>query len=126
MNAAYVDTSALVALEFAEPGAEALAERLASLDARYASNLLEAELRAALRREERPLDSALLSWMDWVLPDRPLTAEIGEVQAAGYVRGADLWHLACALYLASDPGELVFITLDQRQAEVAGRLGFPS
>jgi hypothetical protein len=43
---------------------------------------------------------------------------------AGYVRGADCWHLATALYLAPDAGDLVFLTLDLRQRAVAKTLGF--
>lgn len=124
MSAAYVDTSALVALAFGEPAGRAMAERLAGFEARYASNLLEAELQAAFQREGVAPDLSLLSWIDWVLPDRPLSREIGHAQSVGYLRGADLWHVACALYLSPDPGELVFITLDDRQREAVGRLGF--
>ena len=62
--------------------------------------------------------------MSWIIPDRPLSPEIGRVLTAGYVRGADCWHLATALYLAEDPSELVFLTLDARQKDVALALGF--
>lgn len=51
-------------------------------------------------------------------------AEIARVPAAGYVRGADCWRLAAALYVAPEPGELSFVTLDARQREVAAALGF--
>lgn len=124
MTAAYVDTSALVAVAFDEPGGRALAARLESFDSRYSSNLLEAELRAVFLREGVAADSELLTWLDWVLPVRPLSREIGQAQAAGYVRGADLWHLACALYLAESPRDLAFVTLDARQGEAAAALGF--
>jgi predicted nucleic acid-binding protein len=124
LNVAYVDTSALVSLAFDERGGRDLAAGLESYDVLYASNLLEAELGAAFQREEVPVDAQLLSWIAWILPDRPLTAEIARVQAAGYLRGADLWHLACALYLSPDPAQVTFVTLDGRQGEVARRLGF--
>jgi len=42
------------------------------------------------------------------------------------LKGADLWHLACAVFLAANPRELVFLTLDQRQKTVAAKLGFLS
>jgi len=42
----------------------------------------------------------------------------------GDVRGADLWHLACALFLTSVPAQIGFLTLDQRQNELAAALGF--
>ena len=92
----------------------------------FASNLVEAELRAAAARERVELDADLLTWLDWVLPDRPLTDELTRVLSAGYLRGADAWHLACALYLAGDPADLPFLTLDGRQRVVARRLGFPA
>ncbi|MFV1980896.1 MAG: hypothetical protein ACC655_07065, partial [Rhodothermia bacterium] len=93
-------------------------------DELLSSNLLEAELRSAVLREDVPFEFNLLSWISWVLPDRPLGREMARVLEAGYVRGADLWHLACALYLVEDPPELSFATLDKRQAKVAGQLGF--
>jgi hypothetical protein len=77
-------------------------------------------------REEVPqLVVPLLLDVSWVLPRRPLTREIQQVAREEYVRGADLWHLACALFVAGDPGELTFATLDRRQAEVASAIGFP-
>ena len=51
--------------------------------------------------------------------------EVGQaVLDAGQLRGADAWHLACALYLSPEPRELEFLTLDGRQAAVAVALGF--
>ena len=88
MNAAYVDTSCLVAIAFAEPGYKTLASRLDRFDQLFASNLLEAELRAALRREKAPVDDALLRSLSWVWPDRALTAEIETVLDAGQLRGS--------------------------------------
>ena len=125
MTFAYVDSSCLVALAFDEPGARRLAARLQRFDRLFSSNLLEAELRSALAREG--VDGQIgdyLSWLTWVYPNRPLTPEYARITAAGYVRGADLWYLANALFLAPDPTDLSFLTLDDRQGEVARRLGF--
>ena len=124
MNAAYVDTSCLVAIAFAEPGYKAVASRLDRFDQLFASNLLEAELRAAFRLEKVRADDTLFGSLSWVFPDRALTAEIETVLNAGHVRGADAWHLACALYLSPDPRELAFLTMDRPQAKVADALGF--
>lgn len=124
MKGAYVDTSCLVAIAFAEAGAASVIRRLAPFDALYSSNLLEAELYAALQRERVSPDSTVLDRIGWVIPDRPLHVEITRVLQAGHVRGADCWHLASALYLAQDPGELSFLTLDTRQWSVARKLGF--
>jgi predicted nucleic acid-binding protein len=124
MKVAYVDTSALVAIVFGEPGATAMIRQLEAFDELFSSNLLEAELLASLAREQVPLDLDFLSWISWVLPDRPLTREYQHVLAAGYLRGADLWHVACAQYLAGDPSAVAFVTLDKQQRSVARKLGF--
>lgn len=124
MNLAYVDSSALVAVAFGERGASALARRLEKFDELVSSNLLEAELRAAFAREGARGADDLLSWITWVLPNRPLTREVEAVLDAGYLRGADLWHVACALYLAGRPDRISFISLDERQQDIARILGF--
>lgn len=124
MKAAYVDTSCLVAVAFAEAGSARLIRSLQSYEVLLSSNLLEAELRAAVRRENTALDpGGLLAAISWVHPDRPLTSEITTVLDRGYVRGADLWHLAVALFV--DPQrEIGFLTLDVRQREISNELGF--
>lgn len=126
MRVAYVDTSCLVAIAFGEAGGAAMAQKLARFEELFSSNLLEAELRASFVREHVEMDKAYLAQVTWVLPDRPLSAEIVRVLAAAHLRGADLWHVACALYLAGDPTRVSFLTLDARQAEVAGAIGFTS
>ena len=124
MKAAYVDTSCLVAIAFGESEATEVASRLREHDVLLSSNLLEAELRATLVHEAAEVDEALFSWIKWVLPDRPLSVEIIRVLRAGYLRGADLWHLATAMYVTPEPRDLTFLTLDRRQEEVAEELGF--
>ena len=123
MNLAYVDTSALVAIVFGKQGATATIRELDTLDELFLSNLSDAELKASLVREQVSFDLDFQSWISWVLPDRPFTAEFSRVLAAGYLRGADLWHLACALYLADDPKAISFVTLDKQQRAVARKLG---
>jgi predicted nucleic acid-binding protein len=126
LKAAYVDTSCLVAIAFGEDGAARLSRRLESFDELFTANLLEAELRATFAREAVPLDPTMLTWVTWVVPDRPLSREITQVLTAGYLRGADLWHLACALFLVESPREIAFVSLDARQSGVAAQLGFRS
>jgi uncharacterized protein with PIN domain len=125
MALAYVDTSCLVAIAFREAGFPALRRRLERFDELLASDLLEAELRAALLREGVTVEPELLRAVSWIVPHRPLQPEIARVLEAGYVRGADCWHVATALYLARNPATLNFVTLDERQGAVAARLGFP-
>ncbi len=124
MNIAYVDTSCLVAVAFGERGATAMARRLERFDVLVASDLLEAELRGAFLREGVEQEPEMLGAISWIVPDRPLHAEITRVLDTGYMRGADCWHLAAALYLAEDPAAISFLTLDERQAAVAKTLGF--
>lgn len=126
MNVAYVDTSCLVAIAFGEKGGRAMGRRLKEFDELVSANLLEAELLAAFRREGVAEAADLPVPVSWIIPDRPLSAEIARVLAAGYVRGADCWHLATALYLAETPADINFLSLDTRQMQVAAELGFGS
>ena len=124
MSVAYVDTSIVVALEFEEHGVVEHAERMGGFSDLHSSNLLEAEVRTAFARERRRFDPSILARIEWIFPSRPLSAEMATVLQAGYLRGADLWHVAVALYIAQDPAEMCFLTLDQRQRETAASLGF--
>ena len=126
MNIAYVDSSCLVAIALVQAEHQRVSGWLYDFDRLYSSNLLEAELRSAMARErvEEPADR-LLSAITWVHPARRLTPEYERILGRGYLRGADLWHLACALHLREATGELSFLSLDEAQVEVAGMLGFP-
>ena len=124
MSVAYVDSSVIVGIAFQDQGWAAIERRLAGFPDLRSSNLLEAEVRAAYDREGREFDSRVLSGIRWILPDRPLTIELRTAQEAGYLRGADLWHIATALYIAPSPGDISFVTLDDRQQTVAAALGF--
>jgi hypothetical protein len=124
VKAAYVDTSCLVGIALAEPGHESLGTSLDRFDQLSSSNLLEAEFRAALSRHGVADDGLITGGLSWILPDRPLSSEISTVLAVGQLRGAGLWHLACALYLSPDPRAITFATLDQRQSAVAAAIGF--
>lgn len=124
MAAAYVDSSCLVAIAFGEPGARKAAKAIRSHSPLLASNLVEAELRAALAREDAPVGPEVFEGISWVFPDRALTTELRRALDHGRLRGADLWHVACALYLDPTASELVFLTLDVPQQRLAAALGF--
>jgi len=124
VTVAYVDTSTIIAVAFGEPGSRELEVRLDGLRYLVSSNLLEAEVRATFARERMELPPGLLTGIDWVLPDRSLTPEIRAVLVAGRLKGADLWHVATALYASIAPEETHFLTEDRRQGEVARSLGF--
>ena len=124
MSVAYVDSSALISIAFAESRGGSSLANLLTFDRVIASNLLEAEVRSAFAREGLRFQLSPGLDIEWIFPDRPLTSEFARVLQAGYLRGADLWHVATALYVAVDPGEMFFVTLDGRQREVARTLGF--
>ena len=124
MSTAYADTSAMLTVAFGEPGAVEMAQRINNFDHLASANLLEAEMRSAFAREAQPFDEAILSIFQWIHPDRPLSQELETVLQSGYLRGADLWHMAVALYFFPDQGSITFLTLDNRQREVAAALGF--
>ena len=124
MSVTYVDSSALIAITLDEPGASGLARHLNACARLVSSNLLEAELRSTFAREHVDFREHVLAAIDRILPDRPPTGELTSVLEAGYLRGASLWHLATALYIAPQPDALSVATLDVRQASVATVLGF--
>jgi len=126
LSVAYVDSSCLVAVALKEPGFREVMVRLARFDQLFSSDLLEAELRSSLARErlgENP--GPLLTWVAWVRPSRRLTHEFRQILELSALKGADLWHLACALYMRPRFEDLAFLTLDGDQAEAARELGFP-
>lgn len=125
MKQAYVDTSWLVAIAFAEKGSEEATRLLRSDLQVVSSNLLEAELRSTFLREnveEGP--ERILEGIAWILPDRSLAPELGRIFENGLLRGADAWHIACALYLDPGASALAFFTRDAAQRRVARALGF--
>ena len=124
MSDAYIDSSVMVAIALNEPGSANLAIRIREFSRLISANLLEAELYSVLSREGIELNENIVSDIGWVHPNRSLRREIATALAAGYLRGADLWHMAVALYAARRPDELTFITLDNRQRSVAAALGF--
>ena len=124
VSRAYIDTSVIAAIALNEVGSNGHARRLGDFSQLFSSNLLEAEVRAALAREGRQFEAGFISGIEWVFPDRSLGPELAVALAAGYLRGADLWHIATALYAAPEPGEIAFVTLDNRQRAVASTLGF--
>lgn len=121
---AFLDSSAVVALFLGESAMERVSAALGPVRRAIATPLLEAEVRAVAARERMPADADLFWWLDWIAPTRSLEPEISRVLTAGLLRGADCWHLAVALSITPDPGQLIFLTLDERQRDVARTLGF--
>lgn len=121
---AFLDSSAVVALFLGEPAMERVSAALGPVRRALATPLLEAEVRAVAAREQMPADADMFWWLSWIAPTRSLEPEISRVLEAGLLRGADCWHLAVALSITPDPADLIFLTLDERQRDVARTLGF--
>ena len=125
MKRAYIDTSWLIRINFEDPDKK-LQRELKQYKRLFAAELLIAELFAFARREslEQELITEQLRAITFIIPDRSLKDEMERIIKIGYLRGADLWHLACACYLSPKPEELSFLSADDRQREVAETLGF--
>lgn len=129
MRTAYLDTSFFIAIVFGEPGTGRLQRILAAHERVLTSDLLLAESLAAAVREgiELELLRPALRTLTLVLPSRSLEDEMRQALELGRLRGADLWHVACALFVAGPARrDLAFLTRDAVQRTVARRLGFPT
>lgn len=126
MRAVYVDSSVVVALLLGESGFTKIRRALDQADELLSANLLEAEVYAAASREGIALRDASLFVKPITLltPDRSLFPELSKILSRQYCRGADAYHLACALYLDPEAADLAFCTADHRQKQVASELGF--
>lgn len=116
----------LAAIVFEERGSEVFRKKIEKCSLIVSSSLLEAEIKSAMWREALPLDAVapLLEAVTWVFPNRSLGPEIDRILALSYLRGADLYHLATALYLFPDPEKASFLSLDKAQHGAARTLGF--
>ena len=124
MPTAYVDSSAIVNVSFDEPGADETRRWLNEFDMLVSSSFLEAEVRVAFARERIVFDASILAGIEWLNPGQALTSELTLILSTQYLRTGDLWHVAVALYFFPEPGEITFLTLDNRQRAVAAALGF--
>lgn len=116
----------MISIALGEPYHRELSSRLSRLEGLFSSHLLEAEVRAAVAREGEKGGGVkgVLVWMNWVSPYRPLTPELRRVLDVGLLKGPDLWHVACALFMRRKFPDIRFITNDGRQGEIARSLGF--
>ena len=127
MSLGYVDSSSVLAIILGERRHERVERELRRFDVGVSNGLMEAKIRAALHREGFPETDpeGFPTVIEWIHPDRPLSLEISRALEAGHLKGADLLHVATALFArqATD-GALSFLTLDESQRRVAAELGF--
>jgi hypothetical protein len=124
LKAAYIDTSLLIGIKFQKPSSTIT--RAVKRYELFSSELLIAEVLAFGKRESISQEVLWGSFkgLSWIVPECSISEECKRVIQCGYARGADLWHLACACYLSPNADELTFLTLDERQRDLAIRIGF--
>jgi predicted nucleic acid-binding protein len=124
----YVDTSVLVCVFFTEnhPLVNHFSDTLNNADEVLSSSLLEAEFLSVIKREGLPLKESLtlLEPVSLIIPERSLLVELKHIFDLSYLRGADAYHLATALYLDPSAKNLSFLTADKEQQDAAQKLGF--
>lgn len=121
----YLDSSAFVKLVIPEDESRALAAYLRRWSVAVSATLLRTEaLRAAARHSARALRDTRLALRDvaFIELSRDVLDQAGIV-APTSVRSLDAIHLATAVSLGDDLGELV--TYDVRMAAAAGACGLP-
>ena len=125
MNLFYIDTSVIVSLLFEEHGHKEFRKILKTGRA-LSSYFIEAELYSVAKREGVALDIVrrFVEPLFLFTPSRPIAFECERILKEHYCRGADIYHLASALFLAPNPRELKFVTCDNRQGAIAKALGF--
>ncbi len=123
---AYVDTTATFAVALGEePAGTAVQRRLGSFRYLVSANLLETELRTALRYEGTDFDDSAIAEIIWIYPNRRLDAEMAAVLEIAYLSPIRVWHLAVAMFFRDVmQSEMAFVTLEEQQETVARELGF--
>ena len=123
---AYVDSSVILTILFQESGWTRWKKIFSSFEDCLSSSLTEAEVLATALRENLDLHLAgkALQTVSLIFPERSLQKECLQILKNGYCHGADLWHVANALYLDPQASHLVFISADDRQRQIAHLAGF--
>lgn len=125
---AYLDSSYILGILFREERYNAHQKRIKSLNHAVTSLFSQAEIMSSLKREAIEFDSfiQMADAIDWLLLGDRLDEELARVFAHGYLRGADAFHLATALWFVGDADtkDCAFLTLDKKQETVAKSLGF--
>lgn len=120
----YVDSSALLGLILGDQSV--VSRELLEEQQVVGSYLIEAEVFSACTRESYEIQMAveLLERITLISPVRSLRPEYNLIFQSGYLKGADAFHLACALFLDPTCKNLTFVTADKPQAVIAKKLGF--
>lgn len=127
MSTAYTDSSFFLSMILGQTDSSDLRVVFAGYDRVVSGDLIVAECLSLARREAMDVDAVLaaLDSVSLVHPARSLATEIRQALDEAYLRGADVWHVACALFVAADTqSEIAFLSRDRSQRRVANHLGF--
>jgi predicted nucleic acid-binding protein len=124
----YLDTSAWIAWKFRQSGNELFDRIDMDQDTVVSSPLLVAEYLSFLKRNGRLSDTRYedeLGFIRWIHPVEPMFQSCTEVALKTELWGADLYHLATAVWFAEDfRKDLKFLSCDGGQKKAAQKLGF--
>lgn len=111
---------------FSETGSSRIEKTLHKYSRCLSHHLIEAELRSVGVREEISESEvvAYIAPLDLLYPTTEIRNSIRAVLQEGYLRGADLLHVAAAHSLSNTVGvTIAFLTLDKQQGAIASKLG---
>ena len=120
----YVDSSVICAAIFGDHDMTLLSKLVRQKTKLISAYLLEAEVLSAAVREKADIQEtkSQLSKISFV-KSSTLLVQLERVFTMGYLRGADAFHVATALWLAGSHKELEFFSFDENQVKVAKTLG---
>jgi predicted nucleic acid-binding protein len=130
----YWDASAILSALVEDEHTEQAQQWIEKEGVHLVSTLAYAEVLAVLERLRRVdqvssklIDGAMEAFEQgpWQKVNlQPEWKELRSLCSQWPLRGADLWHLAMALALTKEIGELVFLTFDKRLDQAAKGVGF--
>lgn len=124
----YLDTSAWIAWKFEQTGQNLFKRVSLAEDTVVSSTLLAAEYIAFLKRIEKlnvVRFEEELGFISWLYPASPLLDRCLEGVKDTALKGADLYHLATALWFTDGLNdEIEFLSCDIDQRRAAKALGF--
>ena len=127
MSWAYVDSSVVIATLCGEIAPKVATNIWNSADNFVSSFLLEVEVLSVAKREGLDFQQVQRELLNvGLVRTGSLQSECRQILGIGYLRGADLFHLASAIWIQGKYSDLSFLTLDKKQRDLARMLGFNS
>lgn len=121
----YIDTSAFMSIVLGQDLNHFFQAQITQSNL-YSHELIISESFSVAKRENIPFKdiSKSIEKINIVAEITDLISILEELLYYGYCSGADLHHLACAKFLDPTCKNLVFLSGDNRQIEMAKKIGF--